>query len=215
VRTAASLVTLLSLLAASCASPRQAPHHLFYLHGRIVQEQQSLRPQHPDWGVYELEQIWSALRDRGFILHAEIRPKEASVRDYADRVVREVRQLLSSGVPPERITIVGASMGASITFLTSIRLQNPDLRFVALGACLSENVRALRDEEGQAPAGHLLVIRESSDELSEPCPAWDPMNMGAKTLDAREMVVHTGLHHGFLFRPLPEWVEPTVAFAER
>jgi hypothetical protein len=27
------------------------------------------------------------------------------------------------------------------------------------------------------------------------------------------MVLHTGQHHGFLYRPLPEWVEPLVAFA--
>ena len=38
--------------------------HLIYLHGRIVQEQQSARPRHPQFGYYELEEILDAFRDR-------------------------------------------------------------------------------------------------------------------------------------------------------
>jgi hypothetical protein len=192
------------------AAPRR---HVIYLHGRIVQDQQTARPLHPQFGHYELDKILEAFRARGFEVSGGIRPKAASVSESADRVVEQVGQLLKSGVPADCITVVGASMGASIAFLASTRLQNPKLGFSVLGACLSANVRALVDEEGKAPSGHLLAIREESDELTKGCEAWRA-GADAPALVAREIVLNTGLGHGFLYRPLPEWVDPVVAWAE-
>jgi hypothetical protein len=209
-------VTVAVLLAAAnaAAADRAAPpRHLIYLHGRIVQEQQSARPLSPRFGHYELAQILDAFRDRGFVVSGEIRPKEASVSDSADRVVEEVRRLLASGVPADHVTVVGASMGAAIAFRVSARLQNPDLRFAVLGACLAETVRAVVAEEGKGLAGRLLAIREESDETSSPCPVWNDDRAAGSLLVAREIVVATGLRHGFLYRPLPEWVDPVVEWA--
>jgi pimeloyl-ACP methyl ester carboxylesterase len=210
----------MTLLAADgVASPGSAivrseqPRYVIYLHGRIVQEKLSARPQSPEYGFYELEQILDAFRGSGFVVTGEIRPKSASVSDSADRVVGQIRRLLSSGVPPDRITVVGASMGASIAFLASTRLENPDVRFVVLGACLSANVKALLAEEGKGPSGRLLAIREASDELSDPCPPWTGDEGTQSRLRAREIVIRTGLRHGFIYRPLPEWVDPAVEWA--
>jgi pimeloyl-ACP methyl ester carboxylesterase len=187
--------------------------HLFYLHGRIVQDEQSARPVSPRFGAYELEAIRAAFRERGFVLHSEIRPKGASVSESADRVVADVRKLLDAGVPAERITVVGASMGASIALLAAARLGDPDVRFVALGACRSGNVEMLIAEEGKAPSGRILFVREASDDTSGPCPPWKGHPELAATLVTEEVVLETGRSHGFLYRPLPEWLEPTVAWA--
>ena len=202
-------------LTATIAAPSPAPaSHLIYLHGRIVQEQQSARPVSERHGPYELEAIRAAFRERGFELVSEIRPREISVDAAADRVVAQVRGLLEAGVAPERITVVGASMGASIAFAASARLQNPALRFAFLGACPLENVRAVREEEGGAPSGRLLVIHEKSDDTSGPCAAWRPEELaGPSTL--REVVLETGLGHGFIYRPLPEWLGPVVEWARQ
>jgi hypothetical protein len=94
---------------------------LIYLHGRIVQEQQSARPRHPRFGYYELEGILAAFRDRGFVVSGEIRP------------------------------------------------------------------------------------------MTRSCPSWT--NDPSSGLAAREIVLATGLGHGFLYRPLPEWVDPVVEWA--
>jgi hypothetical protein len=72
-------------------------------------------------------------------------------------------------------------------------------------------VPALEKEHGRRPAGRVLAFREKSDTLSEPCAPWSG-DFGA-ALRARELVLHTGQQHGFLYRPLPEWLEPTLAFA--
>lgn len=209
------LAALAIFLAGSAAAADVAhPRHLIYLHRRIVQEQQNTRPLHPQFGYYELEKILAAFRERGFVVTGEIRLKSASVSDSADLVVAQLRRLLASGVPAGHVTVVGGSMGGAIALLASTRLQNPELRFSVLGACLSESVRGLVAGEGKGPSGHVLAIREASDDSTRNCPDWKGDPKLPASLFAREIVLETGLGHGFLYRPLPEWVKPVVAWAE-
>lgn len=168
---------------------------------------------HPQFGYYELQKILKAFRDRGFDVSGEIRPKAASVSESADRVVAQVLRLLGSGVPADRVTVVGGSMGAVIALAASARLQNPDVRFCVLGACLSESVRGLLANEGKGPSGHLLSIREASDDSTGACKRWKNEPDSQSPLVAREIVLDTKLGHGFLYRPLPEWVNPVVQWA--
>ena len=209
----AAIAVFMAGSAPGVAADAGRPRHLIYLHGRIVQEHQSVRPRHPQFGYYELEKILDTFRHRGFEVSGEIRPKAASVSESADRVVAEVLRLLASGVPADRVTVVGASMGAAIALVASARLQNSDVRFCVLGACLSESVRGLRAEEGKAPSGHVLSIREATDDSTGACKPWKTDPDSRSLLVAREIVLDTGLGHGFLYRPLPEWVNPVVEWA--
>ena len=187
-------MALVTFFLLALSSPPE--RHVIYLHGRIVQTQQSERPKSDDYGYYELEAIREAFRKRGFVVHSTIRPKATTVSSGADDVVRQVNALIASGVPADRITVVGASMGAAITFVASERLANPQVRFAVMGTCLASHEEKV--------VGKILAIREATDETSSPCKA-----------DSREIVINTGLNHGFLYRPLPEWVEPVVEFASR
>ena len=207
----AGLIVTLVLLWASSSRGAEAERHLIYLHGAIVQAEQSARPRHPRFGPYELEAILQAFRDRGFVVTGGIRPRDATVDAAARQVVSEIRGLLASGVPPDHVGVVGASMGAGIALLASTRLQEPGVRFAVLGACLSQNARRLVTEEGRGPSGRILSIRETSDDFTEPCPAWAGAE-GAPSLVVREIVLETGLAHGFLYRPLPQWIDPAVAW---
>src|SRR5262249_790895 len=135
-----SAMTPIAGVLAALALAAAPPRHLIYLHGRIVQEQQSARPVHPRFGAYELEKILAALRERGFAVTGGIRAKSETIEESAERVATEVRKLLASGVPPDSITVVGASMGASIALEASRRLKVPELRFCLIGACRSGNV---------------------------------------------------------------------------
>lgn len=211
-RFAAALI-LSSSLAVSADEP--PARHLIYLHGRIVQEQQSARPKHPEFGYYELDRIVETFEKRGFTVTDGIRPKAATLDESAAKVVDQVRALLASGVPASRIAVVGGSMGAAIALRASLRLQNPAVSFSVLGACMSQSVPQLLGEYGQRPAGRILAIREKSDETSEPCPPWSDDARSRATLSVRELVLETGLRHGFLYRPLPEWVEPVVEWSTR
>lgn len=189
-------------------SAASAPRHVIYLHGRIIQEQQNARPHHPEHGPYELNLILDALQARGFTVTSSIRPKAITVSDAADGVVAEVRELIASGVAPDHITVMGASMGSSIAWRVAARLWNPEVRFVLLSPCASASFPAVTEEEGKSPTGRILVIREETDIPSSDCAAWTPPNPGM-----RELVIETGLRHGFLYRPLPEWLEPATDWA--
>ncbi len=214
VRTIAQVVAVLCALASASAfaDAKASPHHVIYLHGRIVQDQQSARPRNPKFGYYELEQILAAFRNRGFVVSGGIRPKSESVSEAADRVVAQVRRLLDSGVPAERISVVGASMGGGIALVASARLQNLELRFCVLGVCLSENDRAFGTD--RHPAGRLLAIREASDDLTSACEPWKTDEGSQSRMVVREIVLNTGLGHGFLYGPLPEWLDPVLKWVE-
>jgi pimeloyl-ACP methyl ester carboxylesterase len=169
IRGALTIVVALGLWSSAlvAGADEAAPRHLIYLHGRIVQEQQSARPRHPEFGYYELEAILAAFRERGFVVTGGIRPKGETPSASADRIVGQIRSLLASGVPASRITVVGASMGAWIALLTSARLQEPAVRFCVLGACLSQSVPLLVAEHGQKPAGR-FSRDERRDERAVP-----------------------------------------------
>jgi hypothetical protein len=96
----------------------------------------------------------------------------------------------------------------------SVSLQNQDVRYCILGGCLSENVRGIEADEGKSPSGRLLSIHEASDDLTGTCPSWRNGITSAPPLVAREIVLQTGLRHGFIYRPLPEWVNLVVEWAE-
>jgi pimeloyl-ACP methyl ester carboxylesterase len=199
---AALVATCLWSAALVVPAEETGPRHLIYLHGRIVQEQQD-----------PLEQILATFRERGFVVADGIRPKGESVSASADRVVGQVRSLIASGVPASRITVVGGSMGGSIALLASLRLQDPAVGYCVLGVCLSRSVPQLLAEHGAKPRGRILAIHEKSDETSEPCPAWSGDTDPRAPLVVREILLDTGLRHGFLYRPLREWVEPALEWA--
>src|SRR5687768_15260974 len=108
--------------------------YLFYISGYIV-EAGNIRPTSPKFGVYEYELILEAFKQSGFIVISEARKQSAEIEPYAAKVAEQVRQLLKAGVPPQNITVVGASQGGWIAMLVSTYLKNPDLKYVLIGVC--------------------------------------------------------------------------------
>lgn len=181
--------------------------YLFYLHGYIV-EAGNTRRVSPRFGVYEYEQILETFKQGGFIVISEARKKDPEIEPYARKVAAQVKQLLKAGVPPEHITVVGASQGSWIAMLASTYLENRNLNFVLIAACSAD--------EGFLKMvnlhGKVLSIYEKSD-LAQSCENYriDATGIG----EWREVEVNTELKHGFLYRPMKEWVEPTIAWAKR
>jgi hypothetical protein len=203
------------LAAASCAAcgkaaPERAedPHYLFYLHGRIVEDQgqQGISPAH---GRYDYPGILTAFRQRGFEVVSEARPRGTDVELYAGRVAREVEALIARGVDPSHITVVGASKGAVIAALASTRLRRPGLRYVLLANC---NDWLIRTHDPRL-TGEVLSIYESSDDVGGSC---RPLAQRSPDLGRfAEVRLETGLGHGMVYRPLDAWVGPAAEWAQR
>jgi pimeloyl-ACP methyl ester carboxylesterase len=179
--------------------------YLFYLHGRIVE--QGRRPTNPQYGVYEYDEILNALKHPGFVVISEQRKVGTEIEPYGAKVARQVRQLLDAGVPPQHITVVGASQGSWIAMLASTYLKNRRLNFVFIAGCSAdEGFLRLIDLHG-----NVLSIYEQSDGARS-CEAYRKDATGIA--DYKEVALNTGLRHGFIYRPMKEWVEPTIAWAQ-
>src|ERR1035437_3073952 len=92
--------------------------YLFYLHGAIV-EDQGPNAVSQQFGAYEYEGILNAFRKEKFTVISEVRAKNTVVTDYAKKVVRQIDSLLKTGVPANKITVLGGSKGAVITLYVS------------------------------------------------------------------------------------------------
>jgi hypothetical protein len=192
---------------ADAQSIDKVSRYVFYLPGRIV-EPEKMRPISPKWGTYEYERILETLRKSGFKVVSEPRPHDSDVERYASAVADEVRTLLIGGVPAGHITVVGASQGSWIAMLVSTYLKNRDINFVFIAACSADpGFLKLVDLHG-----NVLSIYEKSD-LAQSCADYRRDATGIRGWN--EIELNTGLHHGFLFRPLKEWMEPTIAWAKK
>jgi hypothetical protein len=181
--------------------------YIIYLPGYIVNANNK-RPVSNKWGVYEYEQIVETFRKSGFKVISEARTQTTDIEPYASTVANDVRGLLIGGVPAQHITIVGASQGSWIAMLASTYLKNRDLNFVFIAACSADpGFLKLVDLHG-----NILSIYEKTD-VAQSCTEYRNDGTGIKAW--KEIEVNTGLQHGFLFRPLKEWVEPTIEWAKK
>jgi len=182
--------------------------YLFYISGYIVAAG-NIRPTSPKFGVYEYEKILDAFKQSGFVVISEARKQSEELAPYATKVAKQVRQLLNAGVPPQNITVVGASQGGWMTMLVSTYLKNRDLKYVVVGACGADD--GFLDQVDLH--GSVLIIIEKSDRFpSSFCQRY--RNDATGLVDYKEVETNTGQKHGFLYRPLKEWMAPAIAFAQ-
>jgi len=193
-------------LIAGCSTPEEpAERYLFYLHGQIVEGSDG-RPEHPDYGVYDFPAIVAALEEQGFTVMSEIREHGTDGLAYARRLADEVEALLDQGVHPENISIVGASKGGGIAVAASSLMGNERLNFVFMGTCVNwiENWPAMNLR------GRILSISEETDTVAGSC--LEPFSGSDIRPEFREVRIHTGRGHGAFYEPIPEWLDPVLAW---
>ncbi len=205
VRTVILGVVLACLFPGCAATDEPQERYLFYLHGQIVEGSDG-RPEHPEYGVYDYPAIVSALEAEGFTVISEIRDFRTDGRAYAERLAGEVEALLSDGVPPGRISIVGASKGGGIAVAASSLLGNEELNFIFLGTC----VNWIEEWPELTVRGRILSIAEETDTVAGSCR--EPFTGSDIRPEFREIRIETGLGHGAFYEPIPEWLEPAVTW---
>src|SRR5215467_1113356 len=172
--------------------------YVIYLHGKII-EDEGRRPTHPQWGVYEYDQILKAIAKDGFVVISEQRTAMTDMDQFAKHVADQVQSLLRAAVPAEKISVVGFSKGGGIAIRTSALLQNPRVNFVFLAACGSGDF----SKTDIRVAGRILSIFERSDEVGRSCKSL--FAKAGTTGKQSEIEINIGEHHGTFFRPHAEW----------
>lgn len=182
-------------------APDCAGKYLFYLHGLIVEEA-GIRPKSEEHGYYEYESIVKELAQKGFIVISEVRKKGTEITAYAEKIATQVKKLLSNGVPPQNITIAGASKGGIITAYVSSMLQNKEINYLFLAGLFE---KCLQDPNLKL-YGNVLSIHDRSDKLSMTPPLYFQRSAGLGKF--REIVLNLDIGHGLIYRPYREWLDP-------
>ena len=181
--------------------------HLFYLHGRII-ELQGLPAESPEFGRYEYQAIIDSFRQNGFVVHHQVRTATSDFFSFVEALSLEIDSLLNEQVTPSNITVVGASKGAVMSMYLS-HLNPVPIRYVLLGA----NNDQIEEQFDWQLHGTILGVYEASDLLAgKNYDYW--ANRSPKAERFEQLRLNTGLDHGFFYRPIQEWLKPTIAWAK-
>lgn len=189
-----------------------AQNYLFYLHGRIVEIQgENAIDTQNGYGSYEYIKIINTFKKNGFRVISEVRPANTRVLPYAKKVVHQIDSLISMGISAGKITVVGASKGSLIAMIASSLLKNRNVNFVFLAAC---NNYSFKRYPKLKFYGNILSIYEKSDRIGRSCNSFKARS-GTTINHYKEIVLNTGKKHGFLFKPLPQWVSPAIKWGKQ
>lgn len=193
------IIFLMGLLLMACGTEPSNMKHIFYLHGMII-ETQGTNAESPEFGRYLYQDILDSLKGTGAVLHAVVRTADTDFEDFCRKTSGQIDELTEDGVKPGNITIIGAFKGAII----AMNIANSNaVNYVLLVA----NIDRLEQENDWNLNGNILAIYESSDTIAgKDYQYWIDRSTHADRFEQLEL--HTGLNHGFLYRPIPECLNP-------
>jgi hypothetical protein len=183
---------------------------IFFLHNRFLEEH-GLNELHPKFGRTEYNEIIAEFEKNEFKVFSEKRNGNVNAREYALGIVNQIDSLIKSGSESNNITIVGTSKGGYIAQYVSTLARNPDLNFVFIGSFRTSD---LENSPEINYCGNILTIYEKSDPFGVSALV-RKKSSSCKIKHFKEIELNTGMGHGFLFKALKEWIEPTTDWANR
>lgn len=199
---------LLSILLLYTCQAADAQKYVFFLHNMFL-ELKPLGEKHPEYGRVEYNEVLAAYRKRGFTVLSEIRPQGTDGKEYAKKIARQADSLVKAGVPPSHITVVGTSKGGYIAMQVSSMLHNSSVNYVFIGCCYKS---MLAEDPSLNVCGNILSIYEESDN-TETCNTIKEASK-CNIPHYKELLLHTGMKHGFLYKANKEWLEPSMKWAD-
>ncbi|MFB6456945.1 hypothetical protein ACE38W_16860 [Chitinophaga sp. Hz27] len=203
------IFTILAFCLSSSMYGQQQQHYIFFLHNKWLQEH-ALNEAHPTYGVAEYNHILQKLEDKNTVVITEKRKPGTAETTYAMKVKKQVDSLIKKGILPENITVIGTSQGGYIAQYVSYFAKNPRLKFVFIGASFRDD--DLEKDKNFKLYGKILSITEKSDEGQVPL-SQEQRFIRSDIHSFKEITLTTGLHHGFLFKALDEWIAPAKQWA--
>jgi CubicO group peptidase (beta-lactamase class C family)/predicted esterase len=165
---------------------------------------------HPQYGRAEYTEIIEKFSHSGFTVISEKRMVDTDVKMYARKVVVQIDSLLKKGVPANNISVIGTSKGGYIAQYISTYLGNPNVNFAFVGSYRDCDITEMPEIQF---CGNILSIYEKTD-TANGVSAIKRKEISAKKIPHfKEIELHTNLHHGFLYHPMDEWMEPVMQWA--
>ena len=192
-------------------NPKANKDYIFFIHNKFLEE-------HPD-GAFskaykvkvEYEKILASFKREGFIVLSEKRQPQTNVVKYAKKVVGQIDSLISKGVSPNHITVIGTSKGGYIAQFVSTFARNPNLNFIFIGSFQDLDVKEIPNIHF---CGNILTIYEKSDAFGVSAIKRKESSK-FKINHFKEIELNTGLKHGFLYIASDEWLKPSKMWAKQ
>tara|TARA_B100000378_G_scaffold187997_1_gene152697 strand:- start:276 stop:920 length:645 start_codon:yes stop_codon:yes gene_type:complete len=182
--------------------------YIFFLHNRFLEEH-GLNESHPEFGRTEYKEILAEFEKSGIKVISEKRNGNVNARQYALGIINQIDSLIKNGIEPEKITIVGTSKGGYIAQYVSTLADNPELNFVFVASFRNNDLENIPEINF---CGNILTIYEKTDPFGVSA-IRRKENSTCEIKNFKEIELNTGMGHGFLFKPLKEWIEPTIKWA--
>jgi len=182
--------------------------YIFFIHNRFLEEHK-LEELHPEFGRTEYKEIITEFEKGEFKVISEKRNGNINAREYAIGIIYQIDSLILTGILPRKITVIGTSKGGYIAQYVSTLAHNPELNFVFIASFRNEDIQNFPDINF---CGNILTIYEQSD----PYGVSATKRKEASTCEIKhfqEIKLNTGMGHGFLFKPLEEWMKPAMRWA--
>ncbi len=199
-----SILLWVWLLSTSAISQETKPmKHIFYLHGMII-EVQGINAESEEFGPYKYEDILDSLEATGARVHSEVRTTNTDFNTFSEKISAQINALIQDGIQPHDISVIGASKGAMMAMAISSLNKQP-VNYILLGG----NSEQTEQSFDWKLHGSILGIYEKSDLIA----GKDYSYWIARSPEARvfqQLQLNTGLGHGFLYRPIEEWLGPAL-----
>jgi hypothetical protein len=178
---------------------------IFYLHGALVTDlgNNAISPSMPEWGRYEYLNILDSIQKRGVWVISERRYPFIPDSVYANKITQQVDSLLACGTPEKNIVIIGASAGWNIALMVSLKLKK-QIGYVLMGGCWPDSHYSYINWTIQ---GNFLSIIEESDPHKSCLTIFKNRHSSVRY---KEIVLYTGLSHGFIYKGLAAWIDPIM-----
>jgi hypothetical protein len=185
------------------SEPDATGKYIFYLHGSVEESE----------GVTsKYETAVEAISESSATVIAEVRG-DTEPNTYAEKIMTQVNQLISKGVPANNITISGFSKGSIIALTTSGLINNPNINYVLLAGC-SEFLNEKYGVDPTKAVGRILSIYDSGDDKFESC---DGMINSSNKVKFEETDLDSGKGHKVFRIPkdkfIEQWRDPLVDWA--
>ncbi len=189
-------------------APKVDSKYIIYLHGAGIEKVGVARAEEDYRGIV------NSLQERGFIVISEVRSSNTKPNEYGRKVAGQVKALITRGVSPENITVLGFSKGGMITLMAAAASDNPKVNYAVLAGCFRKgNEYYEMYENNVAPKmkGHILSMYDAADPNFGTCK--DFFAAAGDKVVGKEIKFETGQGHGLFRKAVDQWMTPLTDWA--
>lgn len=195
--------------------------YLFYLHGKFPEMQGADSTHRLYSKKYETTAIAKSFSDKGYVVITEIRKRDTNIDDYANKVANQIKKLISAGVNPSNISVVGHSKGGLIALSVAGKISSEQIKYAILAGCIRPTATNIAGENprqefaqrisNDAPnaVGQMLSLYDIEDDLAYTCKEYVD---ASKKLQFTEQMLNTGSRSGYghaiFYAPESKWIDP-------